>query len=248
MAEWQDPEAIVLWIIIVFLIVLLLGVVLILFVKVHLKKMVTAKEKLNAEKLKHQEKLLQSSVEIQERERERIAADLHDEILGKLNVLALSTTNPKETNRTLNEIITIARNISHDLSPPLLDETSLEELIREILFPLRNHYSIQVSIRDETIAQTHKNIKLQLVRIIQEVINNIIKHAEATEVSFYFRKTKKYLALKITDNGKGYKVSEILQGLGLKNIELRMQLLKGQYRQRSKIGHGTSILLYIKLQ
>lgn len=250
MAQWQDSETLVFWILIVFLIVLFLGVAIVVFVQVHLKKMVIAQEKLSAEKIKHQEALLDSSVKVQERERERIASDLHDELIGKLNIVLLasaSKTTEVDTQKMLRDSIGIARRISHDLSPPLLEETSLAEWIRDMVSPLRNFYTVTVMITEEPSLFVPKDVKLQLIRIVQEVINNCIKHANATQLSFTLRETNKQVALKITDNGIGFTTKGKQEGLGLQNIELRMQLLKGIYRFKSSKGKGTSLLLLIKL-
>jgi signal transduction histidine kinase len=250
MAQWQDSETLVFWILIVFLIVLFLGVAIVVFVQVHVKKMVMAQEKLNAEKIKHQEILLDSSVKVQERERERIASDLHDELIGKLNIVLLASTSKTtevDTQKMLRDSIGIARRISHDLSPPLLEETSLAEWIRDMVSPLRNFYTVTVTITEEPSLSIPKDVKLQLIRVVQEVINNCIKHAKATQLSFTLRETTKYIALKITDNGIGFSTIEKQNGLGLQNIELRMQLLKGTYKLTSLKEHGTSLLLLIKL-
>ena len=249
MAQWQDSETLVLWITIVFLIVLFLGVAIVVFVQLHVKRMIIAQEKLSAEKIKHQEELLDTSVEVQERERKRIASDLHDELIGKLNVIVLASASPStdvDTQKMLRDSIEIARRISHDLSPPLLEETSLAEWIRDMVSPLRNFYTIVLTIREEPSILLPKDVKLQLIRIVQEVINNGIKHAKATQISFTLRETKKYIALKITDNGIGFSTKEKREGLGLRNIELRMQLIKGTYRLTSSKENGTSLLLLIK--
>jgi signal transduction histidine kinase len=250
MAEWQTPETVAFWITIVFLIILCLGIAIVFFIRVHLKRMLTAQEKLNTEKLIHQEELLRTSVTIQERERKRIASDLHDALIGKLNVLSLamaSKTDSVNPEKMLTESIATARRISHDLSPPLLDETSLTEWINEMTAPLKGTYTIELSTSQALQTKVPKNIKLQLIRILQECINNTIKHANATILSFSLRITKKYIALKVKDNGKGFNTKSPFRGLGLKNMELRIQLLKGNYRLESTIHKGTELFILIKL-
>ncbi|WP_299207994.1 ATP-binding protein [uncultured Dokdonia sp.] len=249
MAQWQDSETLVLWITIVFLIVLLLGVAIVVFIQMHVKRMIIAQEKLSAEKIKHQKELLDSSVKVQERERERIASDLHDELIGKLNIILLASASQRtevDTKKMLQDSIDIARRISHDLSPPLLEETSLAEWIRDMVLPLKEFYTVILTITEESSLLISKDVKLQLIRIIQEVINNCIKHAKATQMAFTLRETKKYIALKITDNGVGFKTIEKPEGLGLRNIELRMQLLNGTYKLTSSKEDGTSLVLLVK--
>ena len=250
MEKWQVPEALAFWITITFLIILSLGIAIAFFIRIHLKRMLTAQEKLNAEKLMHQEELLKTSVIIQERERERIASDLHDALIGKLNVLSLAMAAKVDTvdpETMLKESIATARRISHDLSPPLLDETSLTEWINEMTVPLKGTYIVELSTSQEPNAKVPKDIKLQLIRILQECINNAIKHANATVLSFSLRVTKKYIALQIKDNGKGFNTETSSRGLGLKNMELRIQLLQGNYRLKSTIHKGTELFILIKL-
>ncbi len=250
MAEWQTIETVAFWITIAFLIILCLGIAIVFFVRVHLKRMLIAQEKLNVEKLIHQEELLRTSVTIQERERKRIASDLHDALIGKLNILSLAMASKTDTvnpEKMLKESIATARRISHDLSPPLLEETSLTEWINEMTTPLRGTYTIELSTRQDPKIKVPKNIKLQLIRILQECINNSIKHANASILSFSLRCTKKYIALQIKDNGKGFNTKKPFQGLGLKNLELRIQLLKGNYRLKSTIHKGTELFMLIKL-
>lgn len=249
MAEWQDPKTIALWITVAFAIILVLGIVIVFFVRLHLKRMLLAQRKLSSEKLMHQKELLEYSVEIQERERKRIASDLHDELIGQLNVIRLSiaSKNPTiDTEDMLSGSIAAARRISHDLSPPLLEETPFDEWICNMASPLRAHYAIRLNLWKDPSANISKDVKLQLIRILQEFINNSIKHAKATTLGFSLRVTKSYIALQITDDGKGFDTKRKSQGLGLKNMELRMQLLKGQYRLKSSIDSGTDLLILVK--
>lgn len=250
MAEWQTLETVALWITIAFLVILCLGIAIVFFIRVHIKRMLIAQEKLNTEKLLHQEELLRTSVIIQERERKRIASDLHDALIGKLNVLSLAMASKVDNinpEKMLKDSIITARRISHDLSPPLLEETSLTEWINDMTIPLKGIYTIDLSTWQEQKTKVPKDIKLQLIRIIQECINNCIKHANATILSFSLRITKKYIALQIKDNGKGFDTKASLHGLGLKNLELRIQLLKGNYRLKSTIHRGTELFMLIKL-
>ena len=87
---------------------------------------------------------------------------------------------------------------------------------------------------------------MQVTRVIQEVITNIIKHANATEIHFHLKQTENYMALRISDNGKGYDTEKNSKGLGTKNIETRVQYLKGVYKVKSELKKGTSNLFLFK--
>lgn len=250
MEDWQIPETLTLWIMITFLIILVLGILIVFFIRIHIKRMLIAQEKLNIEKLTHREELLKTSVIIQERERKRIASDLHDDLISKLNVLSLAISSKSKIvnpEKMLTESIATARRISHDLSPPLLEETSIAEWINTITRPLKSQYTIELFTSNTLQLKIPKNIKLQLIRILQECITNSIKHANATLLSFALRITKNYIVLRIKDNGKGFNSKKQFKGLGLKNMELRIHLLKGKYRLKSTIHKGTDLLILIQL-
>ena len=88
--------------------------------------------------------------------------------------------------------------------------------------------------------------KLHLFRICQDVMTNVIKHADANSVQITFRLSDKYCALKITDDGNGI-VADFSSGLGMKNIALRSQLLGGQYKISPFPQKGTSFMFLLKL-
>ncbi|WP_046758816.1 sensor histidine kinase [Kordia jejudonensis] len=243
MEAWQKPETIILWIIIVgiFLVVLLTAII--FLVRAIFKKIIKAKEKEAKTQLAYQQNLLETTIKTQEIERHRIAADIHDALIGKLTAIKMEqeiTQKDQKTIDALHDSIAIARRISHDLSPPLIEFTKLPELIKELLYPWEQHIQIKAiyDIRYET--NETDDFKVQITRIIQEIITNIVKHAEAEEVIFHLKQTKNYMVLRIIDDGKGYDVSQQSKGLGTKNIETRVQYLRGNYKVKSNLGKGTS--------
>ncbi len=245
METWQKPETIILWITIAALFVIVLLTVIIFLIRAIFKKIIKTKEKEAAAQLDYQKNLLETTIKTQEIERHRIAADIHDGLIGKLTALKMQqeiTNNDQKTIEALHESITIARRISHDLSPPLVEFTKLPELIKELLDPWEQHllitsiYDIRAEINDTD------EFKVQVTRLIQEIITNTIKHADATQLHLHLKQTENYMSLCITDNGKGYDVEKNSRGLGTKNIETRIQFLKGKHKVRSKIDKGTSNL------
>jgi signal transduction histidine kinase len=130
------------------------------------------------------------------------------------------------------------------LSPPLLGETSIQELFLDFLTPYQKTYHIATvfAVDENIVIKTDR--KLQLFRIFQELITNIDKHALAKKIDIYFRNFRKYTVLIIKDDGIGLQHSK--KGLGLQNIELRTQALKGIYRIKSDKKQGTLFNLYIK--
>jgi len=142
----------------------------------------------------------------------------------------------------LNETIKIARRITHDLTPPLLDQTSLEDLIEDFVAPLYQSYKVDCFFGHHQLRALTSNDKLQLFRIVQEVINNMLKHAKATEILINLRTTGSLVSLTIKDNGVGFDTTQLSKGLGIKNIELRTQILKGHSKFKSRPEKGTTFI------
>ncbi|UTW64085.1 histidine kinase [bacterium SCSIO 12741] len=194
-------------------------------------------------KLEHQKELLRSSVSIQEKERQRIAGELHDNLISQLHRIKL-LNQEGAVNDLLKNSIETARTISHDLVPPLLKEVSMQEIILDFIQPYRNKYQFSLGLKglDSSLLEVDK--RLQLFRVFQEVMTNVDKHADTKQVDLRFRETERYCALVVRDYGKGFN-SDQATGLGLKNIELRVQVLGGKYRLKSESGKGTTFTLLL---
>lgn len=248
MATWQDPKAFAIWLTIVLLIVIILIFCIIIFTRFYYKRLLQANNQLALAKLDYQKTLLQDSVSIQEQERKRVAMELHDNLISKLNTVLFafrSQASHFSFEDLLEECVHTTRRISHDLSPPLLEENNIEELLGTILEPLKQVYAINYDCR-LIITSLPKENKLQVLRIAQEVVNNIVKHAQANAISMKVRLSKHYFAMIIQDDGIGFNTQVQSKGLGLKNIELRTQILKGIHRFSQKNKSGSSFILCFK--
>ncbi len=251
MEEWQDPKMIALWFLIVLVFVFLLIIAIVILVRANLKRIIRAKMKASKMELQHQQKLLNTSIEVQERERTRIAADLHDALIG--NLVAIGLMNKVEHNSAdldglIQESIETARRISHDLSPPLIEHSALEDLIHDKTMPWEKDNALDFYSDIRYTGEIASEVKIQLIRIVQELMNNIYKHAQATSTTIHLRVTDQLLCLQIKENGKGFDPDQKKAGLGLKNIEMRIQYLKGKYKLKSEEGKGSSILFVIPQQ
>lgn len=247
---WQNPEVVSTWIAVTMVIVLGLGLLLIWLSRLYIKRTLLAKETAHLTAMKQQKELLHATVTAQERERARIAADLHDDLMSKLNVLSLlSHTNEHNINTSeiICESIATARRISHDLAPPMIEKTSLRDLISEQIELIRSQYTIKLYFNTWHEGPTNKRLKLQTLRIVQEGLNNILKHAEATVIDIHCRFSNRYLSIKIADNGRGLPPKQHSKGLGLSNIASRIQLLQGQYRLKNITQGGACLLFHIPL-
>ena len=241
MEDWKNPLTPILWI----AGSLVLFSLLLLFIIVLTKKYVARIKKEEQQKtnliLLHNEEMLHNSIEIQEKERTRIAADIHDELIGQLRRIQLINDDDKLTEVLKNSIIT-ARRISHDLTPPLLEESSLGVLFENALHPMHAIFSIDFYINPESHIQIPDRIKIHLYRIFQEVITNIEKHASATQIFVRLKVSQKIIYFSVRDNGRGLPENKE-KGLGMKNIALRSKQLNATFKFAQNKPTGTKFAL-----
>jgi len=244
MADWQDPITLFLWLFGGFVILLILLLFMVLMFRAYIKRIRLEMDEKNALDLSYQQRLLVNSVTIQEHERARIAADLHDDLIAQLHRIKLMNQD-HHLNRLLGESISTARRISHELTPPLIESLSLQELIQDFMEPLAQVYDCSFHKSIFTTNKLDKEQKLHLFRIIQELMSNIIKHAKASQIEILLRRTKSYTSLVIKDDGIGFEPSKS-GGLGLQNIELRTQILQVSYRYKQHHPSGTITILLLQ--
>ncbi|MXN91085.1 hypothetical protein GR160_07565 [Flavobacterium sp. Sd200] len=246
MEKWQDPQVIALWIaiIVVLVFVILFFVVWILYT--GYKRMTEANLREARTALDHQKKLMETSLRVQEDERKRIANDLHDSLIGKLSVVRMKAqlgASATDVEEMLGESIADARRISHDLTPPLIEFSTTQELIANLTEPWKQKLNLQYIADVRTAQELSPQVKIQLLRIVQELITNIVKHAQATTVVVHLRHTEKLLTLQVKDNGRGFDVNLLKAGLGLQSLEMRAQFLNASHSVKSTIGKGTRVII-----
>ena len=197
------------------------------------------------------------------KERNRISEELHDGVLGKLfgtrvglGFLEVSTGEKiKEQHQffldELQEIEKEIRDVSHKLntsfeSATINFSTIIEQLLKDKSSIGNFEYQLQVAenIKWKEIDQI---AKVNIYRILQEAMQNIIKHANAQQVSVDVSLQNSNLIIHIKDDGKGFQVQKKRKGIGMKNIQSRVQKLKGVLEFTSTIGEGTSVLIKIPM-
>lgn len=249
MEAWQQPETIIKWIVIALVFLVTLMAFIIFLVRMMYKKTLQTQMDEAQARLEHQQALLETTITTQEKERERIAADLHDALIGKLTVLKMQQqmqAGAIENTTLIDESIQIARRISHDLSPPLLEYVSLEELIKELLEPWANQWKIEATYLVHQKIEHSNTFKIHLTRMLQEVLTNCNKYAAARTLTLDYRQTPTSTMIRIQDDGKGFDPKAVHKGLGLKNMETRVTYLKGTYRITSAPNKGTTTLFIFK--
>ncbi|WP_232730352.1 sensor histidine kinase [Lacinutrix sp. Bg11-31] len=245
---------------IIFLVLTTTG--LILFFHYSRQKIVQKELEKSALKLENQHKILQTSIAIQETERKRIAQDLHDAISSKLNIVSLSTNvlladkslNEKQK-ASLSQILEItsttlesSRKIAHDLMPPILDEFGLKVALEELFDDFSANTTLEIEHNIENLTQLSRTNQLHVFRIIQELMNNSIRHGKAEELAIYMEENVTGFKIRYQDNGIGFIVSEIDKesGIGLQNIKSRIKILNGVLKIESTKNNGSLFIIKCK--
>lgn len=203
----------------------------------NLHRQILAQEEL---KMLHQKILLKSNIEAQEKERKRLARDLHDELgavlaILKMNVIQMELHEPAAVAsvagilKLVEAALTSARRISHELLPPGLDTFGLMATLESQASALSNS-GMKTAVRyPDHLKRFSPELELGLYRIIMELINNTLKHANASCIDIEFELKDRDLVVRYGDDGNGFGAGNAgaLKGLGLRNIESRMSMLGG---------------------
>ncbi len=225
------------------------------------KNMAKQLEAQNKELKNEKDKNLRSLINGQETERQRLSRELHDSLGQLLIGLKLKYENCRnhqnmhsESFSDLSELfdktIEETRRISNNLMPAALSEFGLSTAIRHICNTITSSTNINIIFKTKGKFDTlSKDIQTYLFRITQEALTNIVKHSEANNSSILIHFSEKEILLKIEDDGKGFKKSEInhLSSNGLSNIQNRVLLLSGICIIDSEQNKGTSITVRIPI-
>ena len=253
----QTNETGIIIIYVIFL-MLFMGVVLLLFFYFSKKKIIQKELEKKDLELEYQKELLQATLLVQEEERQRIARDLHDDISSKLNIVSLNShllttpdLNESEVAEITDNIIKLvakalenSRKIAHDLLPPVLEKFGLHAGLEELCYEYNNNKVTTIKYENKaSFSEIEPERQLHIFRIVQELINNSVRHGKASEIAIQFKEKDNIITCKYTDNGKGFDTTEIKnkKGLGMKNIESRIFFLKGEIAINSVINKGTHI-------
>ncbi len=233
--------------------------------KLAAKNLITQQQKeINDQRINELEnslkiKNLQAMVNGQEAERTRIAIDLHDSLGGMLSTLKLQYDSLQVDNDELSDsaeyhkimkLIDVAckdvRDISRNLKPNSLETLGLSAALGDLINRYNTRGTLEISLHTNEIdGMLGDNAKLHVYRIIQELLNNALKHAQATEIDVQINKTDDHIMLMVEDNGIGFIESEVVKGLGLGNLQSRVNLLRGEISFDSVPQKGTSVIVHI---
>ncbi|MBS1627990.1 MAG: hypothetical protein JSR09_04070 [Bacteroidetes bacterium] len=253
----QANQELILLIIAVSLILMTLGTVFLIAMLYYRKRKKNMEEEHDKIKKKFQQQLLQSQLEIQEQTFNAISQEIHDNV-GQILSLAKvqmniaeeqqksSSTLLKDAKENITRALDDLRDIAKSLSTDRVEKLDFLQILKNEVERLNRIKKIKCNL---TIAGASREIgnkhKLISFRIIQESINNILKHARASEINIAISFTEKELNTIVTDNGIGFNTTLSNKGLGLQNIIKRAELIGGNASIKSEINKGTSVTINI---
>jgi signal transduction histidine kinase len=215
-------------------------------------------------KLKQRNIAMQAIIAAEESERQRIAQDLHDSVsqiisAAKINLSVIGSELPflnEEQKTRFEKVINLVdygfkevRTISHNMMPWALHKTGLAQVIKQFIENIANdNIAINFFSRgfDSPFDDTTEII---LYRVLQESVNNVMKHAHADRLDISLIRSDESISLTIEDNGKGFDTTnpDIFKGMGLNNLRSRINFLKGKVEFDSQVNRGTLVSIYIPL-
>ena len=216
--------------------------------EINLQKVTTLKQE-------QELNLIKASMEGQDEERKRIAQELHDSIGGnlagiKLQLSSLSKGDEKYEmiGSQIDETYQLVRDISHTLIPKKFKQNDFTALIHSYAKSISGAGALEIGFHphpEKEINALDENVQMELFKIIQELMTNTIKHANATNVDIHLSLIESELSLLFEDNGKGFVSTEISDGIGFGNIKNRINELSGILNIDSVQNRGTVISIVI---
>ncbi len=240
---------------------ILIAVFILIFIRYKARK-----EKIIAEQkivqLEEEKKLLAASsiVNGQEEERKRIATELHDGLGVLLSTVKMQFSSLKSKipeNQSLIEKATNlleqatgdVRRISHNMMPGLLTKLGFFEALADLFEQMNESGKIKadLSVEGNISSRMPENLEIMLYRIIQEMVNNSVKHADANTISLIINLLPTHISIQFSDDGKGFNVDEMLKlkTIGLKSILSRIKFLNGDVTIESNPGKGSTFFMQV---
>lgn len=234
----------------------LLALGLVSFFLAYQKRILKQQREHQRKEAEYQQKLLRANLLSQEKERNRIGKDLHDSVGAMLTTSKLyfrhmdQNASSQKFNEIkekalelLDETMVSVRRVSHGLRPIVLERLGLVEAISNAVTQINQSNEMAIDFRHKVDQEIDKEYQLNWYRIVQELINNTLKHAHADRVDINISIHQNRLVLKYSDNGVGIKEKNVTTGLGLQNIESRLNLMNGKLKFQEKSENGIEMLL-----
>lgn len=233
--------------------------------KSNRRKRVIAQQQLTIDRQRFEQQIKQQElngidaiVDAQEKERAKMAADLHDHLGSKIAALKLlvESQSAESDSKSFKEKLTgmmddtyqAVRNMSRNKNFGAYINKGLIPSTQYIANQISQTEALQITVNAVGITQRVENSKeIQLFRIIQELLTNVIKHAKASEVTVQFTEDEDELIIMVEDNGIGFDPEKNYDGMGLNNIRQRVSRTGGQLNIDSAPGNGTTVIINVPM-
>ncbi len=231
------------------------------------RKVITQKKLNKNQYLLHEEELklmmenqrteiIKEKIKAKIEERGKLSLELHDGIANEISALKLSISDEKILTKLdidsvvskIDKLYNEVRNLSHELDPDNIADVEFSQLVNNLCLIIEKSgvKTIKNIFISKKIDDLDDSILLNIYRILQEAINNALKHAEATEIQIDVMENNNELYMSVIDNGKGFAINNSKPGIGLKNIEKRVNVLQGKYEILNN-SKGTTITIRIPM-
>jgi PAS domain S-box-containing protein len=219
---------------------------------------------INQQRLERQNAITQAVIDTQEQERSRIAEELHDSLGHNLSVLKMnfsvlagkikdtdqsSQELMKSTRQLLDETTSEVRNISRNLTPNLLYDFGLTSALSSMCKRTQQSNALEVDFDSHNVREPlPQPFEITLYRVVQELLNNTLKYAQATTITVQLIQQEDQLSLIYEDNGRGFDLDAVQnegKGLGLKNIDARIRMVNGSMEIDTSPYHGTTVVIEV---
>jgi len=204
-------------------------------------------------------RVLNAIIRTEERERKRFAKDMHDGIGPLLSTIKLyinelisEDVTKKEKNESvdyinklIDEALSGIRTISNNLTPRIIDEYGLVSAVNEFCNSINKTHKLSIEFKSPKKLNLSNHVEINLFRIINELVNNTLKHANASKAGISINKENNHIIFMYYDNGKGFDYSKYLEakqkGDGINNILTRVQSMDGQINIETSEGNGINV-------
>jgi Signal transduction histidine kinase len=219
----------------------------------QVKEIYDERNELSSRISRHQKEMMQAYVEGVEKERGRIAGELHDDIGSRLGNLRriIGGINHAQRDYIEKQVETLSsdvRSLSHQLAPPT-NRKGLAQLTEDLILDVQPATATQFSLQCYDVPEKlSENITQQCYRILQEAINNILKHAKAATADIQIFGHDQELVITIEDDGAGFDSGSSKKSIGLQQLKARTESVQGIFEISSSSGKGTQIMIRIPLE
>ena len=252
----KEKVDIIIAVISISLFILLLVISVLFLFRIYLKrknKLLLEKERMNIE---FEQTLLKSKLEIQEQTFNDISREIHDNIGQVLSLVRINLNTlqaPADADKIvlmdewMEKAITDLRHLSHSLDADHIRNHGWMSPVKKLLNGLQRSGKFQTYVEhDDELPALGNDKPIILFRMIQEVINNVIRHAGADTIHLEAKKENDKIVVRIRDNGKGFDVGRNPGGVGLQNLKSRSKMINAELLIRSEAGQGTTVIISIR--